>query len=421
MATFVGMPRSGDDYDVIVVGLGGMGSAAARHLAGRGARVLGLEQFTPAHALGASHGDTRIVRMAYFEAPDYVPLLRRAYQLWDELEADIGQQLFQRTGALMIGAAESAVVRGTLASVARHDLPYELLDRAAMAQRFPQFALRPGEQAVFERNAGFVNPEVVVRAHLDLAARAGAELRFRTPVTSWQAGADAVVVTTADGQFRARRLVIAAGAWADQLAPGLGVPLRVERRVMHYLQSVASAADFAADRFPVYVYETGPGDAIYGFPWVGDPGAGVKTGFHHRGGDGHPERIDRDVSAAERKEMRAMLAQRIPGLAGAHIATKVCMYTLTPDEHFVVDHLPGHGDQVIVAAGFSGHGFKFTPVIGEILADLALTGCTELPIEFLSAQRFGRDSGVPRPAEDLLSPSATASPTRSARTFGAGA
>ena len=371
-----------------------MGSAAARHLARRGARVLGLEQFTAAHALGSSHGDTRIVRMAYFEAPDYVPLLRRAYELWDELEAETGRHLFVRNGALMIGAADSEVVRGTLASVERYDLPHELLDRAAMGTRFPQFALRPGDQGVFERNAGFVNPEVVVRAHLDLAARSGAELRFETPVASWRADEDGVVVCTDDRDFRARRLVVAAGAWADRVVPGLTVPLRVGRRVMHYLAPVASAADFAADRFPVYVYETGAHDAIYGFPWVGDPGAGVKVGFHYRGGDVDPDTIDRDVTGAERQEMRAVLAERIPGLAGAHLATKVCMYTLTPDEHFVIDHLPGHAGRVVVAAGFSGHGFKFTPVVGEILADLALDGRTERPIQFLSAQRFGHGSSA---------------------------
>ena len=193
---------------------------------------------------------------------------------------------------------------------------------------------------------------------------------------------------TDDGVFRGRRLIIAAGAWAERMAPGLGVPLRVARRVMHYLRPVSSPADFAVDRFPVYVYETGARDAIYGFPWVDDPHAGVKVGFHYRGGDVNPDTIDRDVSETERDEMREALASRIPGLAGVHVAAKVCMYTLTPDEHFVIDHLPGHDGRVIVAAGFSGHGFKFTPVVGEILADLALIGRTDLPIEFLSAQRF---------------------------------
>ena len=197
-----------------------------------------------------------------------------------------------------------------------------------------------------------------------------------------------MVVHTADADFRAHRLVITAGAWTDRLAPGLAVPLRVGRRVMHYLRPLAPVGDFAADRFPVFVYQFAPGDAIYGFPWVDDPGAGVKVGFHYRGADVDADEIDRAVSAGEEEEIRAVLAERIPGLAGPHINSAVCMYTLTPDEHFVIDHLPGADGRVVVAAGFSGHGFKFTPVVGEILADLAVVGRTTLPIGFLSVSRF---------------------------------
>ncbi|MCW2527759.1 MAG: glycine/D-amino acid oxidase, deaminating [Pseudonocardiales bacterium] len=375
-------------YDVIVLGLGGMGSAAARHLSARGARVLGLERFTPAHALGASHGDSRIVRMAYFEKPDYVPLLRRAYQLWDELGADLGHEVFVRTGALMIGAADTAVVAGTLASVRQWELPHEVLDEAAMSARYPQFALMPGEMAVYETGAGYVNPEEVVRAHLNLAERDGAELRFQALVTGWRAGPAGVVVTVGEEEIRADKLVIAAGAWTPTLVPQLDVPMRVGRRVMHYMEPVSSAEDFAADRFPVYIFQTGPGDEIYGFPVIGSPSTGVKVGFHHRGPDVDPDEIDRVVSDLEEDEMRELLAERIPGIAGRHVQSKVCMYTLTPDEDFVIDQLPNSYGRVCVAAGFSGHGFKFTPVVGEILADLALTGETSYPIEFLAADRF---------------------------------
>jgi sarcosine oxidase len=383
--------RTESGYDVIVVGLGGMGSSAAWHLARRGVRVLGLEQFTPAHALGSSHGDTRIVRMAYFENPDYVPLLRRTYELWDELSAELGREFLVRTGALMIGPADAEVITGTLASAVRWQLPHEVLDRDDMARRYPQFVLGDGERAVLERNAGYVNPEAAVRAHLDLAARDGADLRFETPVTSWSADDRGVIVHTADGEFRSDRLVLAAGAWADRLATGLGVPLRVGRRVMHYMEVPPSgdrARDFAADRFPVFVRQLDGVDAIYGFPWVGDPALGVKVGFHHRGPDVDPDTIDRTVSAAEEEELRAVLADYLPGLAGAHVRSLACMYTLTPDENFVVDHLPGFEGRVVVAAGFSGHGFKFTPVIGEVLAELTLDGGTERPIGFLSARRF---------------------------------
>ena len=377
-----------DRYDVVVLGLGGMGSAAARHLARRGARVLGLERFAQAHDLGASHGDTRIVRMAYFENPDYVPLLRRAYQLWDELGSEVGRGLFVRTGALMLGAPDSPVVAGTLASVREWGLPHEVLDRDAMASRFPQFALRPGEIAVHEDDAGYVNPEEVVRVHLQLAGRDGAELRFGVRVTGWRLDEGGVTLDLGTEQVHAAGLVIAAGAWTPSVVPQLHVPLRVGRRVMHYMQPTASAADFTPDRFPVYIFQTGPGDEIYGFPLVGPPSSGVKVGFHHRGPDVDPDRIDRVVSADEEEEMRVLLADRVPGLAGPHVQSKVCMYTLTPDEHFVIDRLPGTDGRVAVAAGFSGHGFKFTPVVGEILADLALDGSTAQPIGFLAASRF---------------------------------
>ena len=384
-----------DNYDVIVLGLGGMGSAAARHLAGRGARVLGLERFTAAHDLGSSHGDTRIVRMAYFEKPDYVPLLRRAYELWDQLGADVGRPLFVRTGALMIGRPESAVVAGTLASVLEWTLAHEVLDQAEMARRFPQFELRPDEMAVYEQDAGYVNPEDAVQAHLTLAAGAGADLRFGATVTGWRlgpTGTGGVEVDTTDGTVHADRLVIAAGAWTPTLVPQLRFPMRIGRRVMHYLEPTAGATgapDFAPDRFPVYIFETGPGDEIYGFPLVGPPAGGIKVGFHHRGPDVDPDQVDRVVSAAEQDEMREILTDRIPGLGGPHVQTKVCLYSLTPDEHFVIEQLAGTDGRVTVAAGFSGHGFKFTPVVGEILADLALTGSTGHPIGFLASTRFG--------------------------------
>lgn len=382
------MAEETETYDAIVVGLGGMGSATAWQLARRGVRVLGLEQFTPAHDLGSSHGDTRIVRMAYFEAPDYVPLLRRSYELWDELGQQIGTELFIRTGALMIGAADADVVAGTLASAVRWQLPHERLDRDEMARRYPQFALEPGQEAVFESNAGYVDPQAAVRAHLQLAERDGADLRFETPVLGWAQDDDGVTVRTDAAEFRAHRLIITAGAWAERLAPGLDVPLRVGRRVMHYLHPLAAPEDFATDRFPVFVYQIAPGDAIYGFPWVDDPDAGVKIGFHYRGDDVDADEIDRMVSAEEEEELRGVLAERIPALAGPHVRSVVCMYTLTPDEHFVIDRLPGTAGRVVVAAGFSGHGFKFTPVVGEILADLALLGRSGLPIGFLSAGRF---------------------------------
>lgn len=382
------MSGRSERYDVIVLGLGGMGSAAACHLARRGAAVLGLEQFGAAHALGSSHGESRIVRKAYFEHPDYVPLLHRAYELWDQLGTAIGRALLMRTGALMIGAQGSEVVGGTLVSAQRWGLPHEVLDVEQMRRRYPQFALRADEVAVFEADAGYVNPEDAVRAHLELARRAGAELRFGAKVSAWHLDGEGVLVEFPDGPARARKLVLAAGPWTPQLAPELGVPLRVGRRVMHFLKPVADAAQFSEPNLPVYVFETAPSDELYGLPLIGPAADGIKVGFHRRGGDADPDTLDRAVSGAERAEMRALLAERIPGLAGKHIDARVCMYTLTPDEHFVIDLLPGSSGRVALAAGFSGHGFKFTPVVGEILADLALDGVTEQPIGFLGPARF---------------------------------
>jgi sarcosine oxidase len=373
-------------YDAIVIGLGGMGSAAAAHLARLDRRVLGVERFTPVHALGSSHGETRIVRQAYFEHPDYVPLARRAYELWDELAGAVGRPLLRRIGGLMLGPLESAVVAGTLRSARRWSLPHELLDVHAMAARYPQFRLGPGEAGVFEAVAGYVSPEQGVRAHLDVAARHGAELRFGTAVGGWDVRGDGVEVLVDGERIVADRLVVTAGAWTGRLT-GIHLPLRPVRRVVGYFEPTGDRRAFGPERFPVYVFEVGAGDAIYGFPETA-PGRGAKVGFHYRGPDVDPDDVDRTVGDGEIDELRAVLAERIPALAGRCLDASVCMYTMTPDEHFVIGTLPGTAERVVVAAGFSGHGFKFTPVVGEILAGLATTGTTPHPIDFLAPTRF---------------------------------
>lgn len=375
--------------DVIVIGLGAMGSAATAHLARRGARVLGAEQFTPAHALGSSHGETRIVRQAYFEHSDYVPLARRAYELWDELTDSAGRPLRHQHGGLMIGPADSAVVTGTLASAQRWSLPHERLDRGAMTARYPQFRLAAGDEAVFEAIAGWVSPEEGVRAHLRTAQRAGAELRFGVRVAGWDVTADGVSVLIDGSRWRADRLVLATGAWAAGALQEAGspLPLKPVRRVVGFFEP-DDPAMFTPERFPIYVFQQPDGDAIYGFPETA-PGRGAKVGLHYRGPDVDPDTIDRTAAPAELDELRAALTERIPGLAGGRcVDSSVCMYTMTPDEHFVIGRLPGAEDRVVVAAGFSGHGYKFAPVVGEILADLAVDGPTRHPIDFLAPTRF---------------------------------
>jgi sarcosine oxidase len=375
------------DYDVVVVGLGGMGSAAAAQLAARGVRVLGVERFYPVHDHGSSHGETRIVRQAYFEHPDYVPLLRRAYQHWDQLGELTGSPMVIRTGALMIGAPDSDVVAGTLLSARTWDLPHEVLSRDAMLDRYPQFALYEGEVGVFEANAGYVSPERAVRTQLDLAIGGGAELVFDTAASGWQFTDTGVAVFAGGDTVTANYLVLSAGAWASKLmAPDL-LPLQPVRRLMYFFDPPGGLAAFQPDRFPVYVFEISAEDVLYGFPHV-PPSHGVKIGFHYRGPEVDPDFLDRTVAEEEIVEMQEVLRERIPGLAGPAVDVRVCMYTMTPDQDFVLGWLPGGMGRVAVAAGFSGHGFKFTPVVGEVLADLVTAGGTDLPIEFLSPSRF---------------------------------
>lgn len=373
-------------FDAIVVGLGGMGSAAAAHLAARGARVLGLEQFTPAHALGSSHGDTRIIRQAYFEHPDYVPLLTRSYELFADLDAaDPG--LLVETGGLMLGTRDSQPVAGSLASAQRWDLPHELLETAEIRRRFPTFAPAADTVALFEQRAGFVRPERTVTAQLGRADRQGADLRFGEQVQSWSATGEGVRVRTSAGEHRADRLVVTAGAWSPRLLADLGLPLAVERQLLFWFDPLGGAPQFGVGRHPVFIWEQPSGLQLYGFPAVDGPDGGVKVAFFRAGGPADPDRLDREIHPAEVERMRATLARCLPRAAGTFQRGVACLYTTTPDEHFVIAPHPEHPN-VVVAAGFSGHGFKFVPVVGEILADLTLDATTVHGLGLFDPGRF---------------------------------
>ena len=372
-------------YHTIVAGLGAMGSAAVACLARRGVDVVGLEQFAALHDRGSSHGDSRIVRMAYFEHPDYVPLLRRAYDGWAALEGDSGRRLITWTGALMIGRPESTVVAGTLESVRRWQLPHELLDAGAMADRFGQFRLDDDDVVVYECDAGVVDPEATIAILHERARRAGAELRFETPMDGWTVGDGGVMVSVGGERVAADHLVIGAGPWAGALLGG-AFPLTPVRTVTYHFEPSGDRAQFAPDRCPAFVWELTPGDALYG---LADVGRGApKVGFHHRRFPIDPDHVDRDATSEEVAAMRAVLAERLPALAQGSVVSATCRYTMTPDEHFVIGHLPGTDGRVSVAAGFSGHGFKFLPVVGEILADLAIDGATDAPIALFDPSRF---------------------------------
>ncbi|MCX6015772.1 MAG: N-methyl-L-tryptophan oxidase [Chloroflexales bacterium] len=370
-------------YHTIIIGLGGMGSATAYHIARRGQRVLGLEQFTPAHSNGSSHGHSRIIRQAYMEHPSYVPLLKRAFVLWDELAAHSDEDLLHLTGGIMIGRPDSDAIQGTLASVREHQLPHQMLDAATIRQRYP--ALTPSDDivAVYEDNAGFVVPEAAVRTHLRLAQTHGAELHFQEAVTHWQANpAGGVTVTTAQGVYTADHLVITPGAWAPELLADMGLPLRVERRVLLWFAPIGGFAPFTEPNFPIYIWDCGDGVSFYGFPY--HPSLpGIKVAIHTVGQICSPDSIERQLQAHDVESLQNLLRERIPALLGPMIHYETCMYTLTPDEHFVIAVHPDH-PQVVIASPCSGHGFKFTPVIGEILADLAIDGHTKHDISLFS-------------------------------------
>ncbi len=376
-------------FDVVVCGLGAMGSAALHHLARRGKRVLGLERFTPGHDRGSSHGSTRIIRLGYFEHPSYVPLLRRAYALWRELEAASGRRLLHVTGIAEIGPPAGTLVQGTLASARLHELSHEVLSAPELMRRFPAFRVPQDYVAVLQPEGGILAAEHSLHAQLALAAAAGADIRSGETVQAIEPGAGSVRVTTDRGIVEAGVAVVAVGAWTKTLLPEFAAGLRVTREVMAWF--APNDADLlCADRFPVFIIESRHG-MHYGIPALrGEPRpAGIKVAkHHHRDETVDPDAYDRTVSAADQALIRAAIADHLPAANGELLEAKTCLYTMTPDGHFLIDHLPG-APNVIVASPCSGHGFKFAPVIGEALADLATTGATPHDIGWFSRRRLG--------------------------------
>jgi sarcosine oxidase len=375
-------------FDVIVVGLGAMGSAAAYQLSKRGAKVLGLEAFTPAHDKGSSHGETRIIRQAYFEDPAYVPLVLKAYELWDQLEEESNANLMRITGGVAIGAANGTLVAGCLRSATTHGLGHELFDVNQMRRRFPQFVLADDEVGFYEEKAGYLKPEECIRQHLRCASKRGADLRFEEPMLSWIASrdGDGVSVTTKKQTYHARSLVLSVGPWFAELVPDVSMPVVVSRRVQLWLKPLRDSSSFDSGVFPIFLWEPKGSPLFYGLPRISEDGS-PKIGIHAGDETCTPSTIDRRIHPRDELAIRSAIRFRIPALNGevSHAAT--CMYTMTPDEHFIIDIHPGY-PQVSLAAGFSGHGFKFSPVVGEILCDFALTRETSTDIGIFSGSRF---------------------------------
>jgi sarcosine oxidase len=367
-------------YDVVVVGVGGMGSSALYHLARRGKRVLGLERFDLLHEHGSSHGLTRIIRLAYFEHPDYVPLLRRAYELWRELES-AGEQLLHVTGIVEGG---EHILDGVLQSCAEHDIAHEVLTGAEVAERFPAYRLPSEMQVAYQADGGFVVPERCIVAHVEGALARGATLRARERVLEWDETESGVRVRTERGVVEAERLVLTAGAWSDDVARLAAGSVKPVRQVLAWFQPTRPEL-FTPERMPVFNLIL-DGDHFYGFPAYGIPG--VKLGRYERQGEsGDPDGISREPVIADEVRLRELAGRYLPDGAGPTVALKTCLFELSPDEHFIVDRHPD-APSAIVGAGFSGHGYKFCSVIGEILADLAIDGSTRHDIGLFRVDRF---------------------------------
>jgi sarcosine oxidase len=357
-------------YDVILAGLGAMGSAAAFFLAERGARVLGLDRFRPPHNHGSTHGGSRIIRETAFEHPRYVPLVRRAYECWRTIERITGRPLLQETGGMFIGAPDGLVVRGSRESGLAHGVPFEMFTREELAGRYPVY--RPGDGAIgfFDPRAGVLAPEDCVAVCLDHAARRGATLRFDEPVEGWDVDAHGVTVLTAAGRYAAHHLILATGAWMQEPLAGLGVRAVVERVLMHWFVP-ADPAPFAPGGFPVSLIEYAANEVFAAFPL--DREGAVKVTVHHGGHVTSAGTVRRTVSASEVDAMRELLVRRLPAAAGRPLRSAVCLYTNTPDGHFIIDFHPVNR-RVILASPCSGFGFKFASAVGEALAELVLDG-----------------------------------------------
>lgn len=389
-------------HDCVVVGMGAMGSAATYHLAKRGLRVLGLEQFNIPHTMGSSHGYSRIIRMAYFEDDRYIPLLRRSYELWFELEKLHGEKLFHQTGSMDMGPEDGEIVKRSVFSCDKHNLPYELLRGEEINTRFPAFQVPSNYVACFQPDGGFLVPEKCIVAYVEAAMKVGARVQARERMLSYRLREDGiVVVSTNKGEYLTKKLCVTAGAWASKLLPELQHLAQPERQVLGWFQPLPGEdlAKYKPDRLPVANIETSKGLFYYSFPMYQVPG--VKVGcYHHFYEKVDPDTINREPTLQDEEQVRDVLRQFLPGANGPTMSLAACMFTNSPDEHFIIDTHPVL-PQVVIAAGFSGHGFKFASVVGELLADLVIEGHTVPEANLFKMDRL-RDLSKVRRLHDFV-------------------
>jgi sarcosine oxidase len=386
--------------DVAVIGVGAMGSASLWQLAERGVSVIGFERFHPGHNKGSSHGESRIFRTAYLEGPGYVPLSQRAVALWRRLQEASDVPLMTQNGALMLGQRDSSVITATMRSINAYGLPHELLTEDELRSRYPGHRVDPGEIAIHENDAGFIRPEAAIRAAVARAEELGARILRSTVVEHIELGPDRVRLIAGDVVCEAHHAIVSVGSWLGKLLPELGLPLRVTRQLPGWYP-VERPELFTPDRFPVFMRDIGdhsrPGDILatdstfYGFPTL--DGKTIKVAVHREGTLADPDALNRVVTREDLAEVRSYIEAFLNGVSTDPVKTEVCMYTNTPDHDFLVGSPPGM-HQLTILGGFSGHGFKFSSVMGEVAADLALHGTTEHPVEFLSPNRFLARAGT---------------------------
>lgn len=384
-------------FETIVLGLGAMGSATVCQLARKGNAVLGIDQFAPPHACGSTHGETRITRLAIGEGEQYTPLALRSHQLWRELEQETGTTLLTVTGCLIISSRAKTshthvenFFQNTLAAARRYGIAHEILDAGRIRSRFPRFKVADDEVGYLERDAGFLRPEACVRAQLTVAAKLGAAIHIQERVTGFSAERAAVTVKTDRGAYVADKLIVAAGPWLPGLIDSrLARHFRVYRQLMFWFDLEGPVDPFLPERLLVFIWELqGKKQGIYGFPAVDGPRGGLKVATEEYTSTTTPATVDRNVTAAETLAMyRDYVAPCMAGVTGKCVKAASCLYTVTPDFGFVIDHHP-ESDRVILASPCSGHGFKHSPAIGEALSELAIDGATRLDLRAFSLQRF---------------------------------
>jgi sarcosine oxidase len=381
-----------NSFDVIVIGVGSMGSATCYYLAKRGYKVLGLEQFDISHQLGSHTGQSRIIRKAYFEHPDYVPLMERAYKNWNDLEKETGEQLYYQTGLLYAGNSTNEIIKGVKLAASLYNIELKQLNIAEVSDQFPQFSFTEKFEILFEPNAGFLPPERSIRLYTAQAEKHGAVIHSNEKVIEWKKDGDSVMVKTDKNTYYSNKLIVTAGAWAGKMIPNFSSKIKVTRQFIAWIKT-KNDNQFTLNNFPCWMFgDDDKHGCYYGFPLLdtkkfGEP-AGLKLAHHVPAQVTDPDNVNRETTKEDLDDLHYCLNKYLPGVFDSVLHTKICLYANSPDENFIIDKLPGYEENVSIACGFSGHGFKFASVIGEILADIAIDRKTNLPIEFLNAKRF---------------------------------